>query len=234
MLEEDSLIYSKEDRRPEKEQIRNMPFPKRTQYLFEYYAIYVGVALFVIAAIIFLAYHILKAPESTGLYVAVYNQAWSEESKADLEKLLRKEAGIAQDTSVYIDDSFFIGQNGLDKLQVYLANKQLDLVVASKADFKVLAGYGFFQDLGKVSGIPEPCRERLVNAAGYLETGEISLDDNETGRGEELFYGMELPENPWNQNESQKASGIVVSLAVDAPNEENAVCFMELLEKGKK
>ena len=42
-------------------------------------------------------------------------------------------AGIDEDANVYIDDSFFDGQQGLDKLQVYLANKQVDLVVASRS-----------------------------------------------------------------------------------------------------
>lgn len=150
-----------------------------------------------------------------------------------MEKTLRKKAGIDEDVSVYIDDSFFAGQQGLDKLQVYLANKQIDLVISSKEDYKTLAGYGFFKDLEQVSDIPEGCREKFAGAHGYLDTEEISLDDHETGKGEELFYGMELRENPWNQIEEQKDQSVVVSIALEAPNEKNAVCFMEILEEGQ-
>ena len=233
MLEEDSLIYSKEDRKPEREQIRNMPFQKRVQYFLQYYALYVVIAVAIVSVIALLLLHFLKAPEVTSLYVAIYNQAWSDESKANLEKTLRKKAGIDEGTSVYIDDSFFDGQKGLDKLQVYLANKQIDLVVSSKEDYKTLAGYGFFKDLEQVSGIPEVCKEKFVGARGYLDTDEISLDDHETGKGEALFYGMELQKNPWNQIEEQKDQSIVVSIAVEAPNEKNAISFMELLEEAR-
>ena len=217
MLKEDSLIYSKENRKPEREQIRNMPFGERVQYFFQYYALYVVITVAIVSIIALLLYHFLKPPEVTSLYVAIYNQAWSEESKADLEKTLRKKAGIDKSANVYIDDSFFDGQQGLDKLQVYLANKQIDLIIASK----------------EVSGIPEVFKDKFVGARGYLDTDEISLDDHETGKGEELFYGMELAKNPWNQIEEQKNQSVVVSIAVDAPNEKNAVSFMEILEDGQ-
>lgn len=233
MLEEDSLIYSKEDRKPERAQIRSMPLKKRVQYFFQYYALYVLAAVIIISVAALLLYHYLKPPEVVSLYAAVYNQAWSEEGKAELEKLLRERAGIDEDANVYIDDSFFDGQQGLDKLQVYLANKQVDLVVASKEDFKTLAGYGFFKDLEQVADIPAACREKLIGARGYLDTDEISLDDHETGQGEELFYGMELEKNPWNQAEGQRGQGVVVSIAAEAPNEGNAVSFMEILAEGK-
>lgn len=233
MLKEDSLIYSKENRKPEREQIRNMPFGERVQYFFQYYALYVVITVAIVSIIALLLYHFLKPSEVTSLYVAIYNQAWSEESKADLEKTLRKKAGIDKSANVYIDDSFFDGQQGLDKLQVYLANKQIDLIIASKEDYKTLAGFGFYKDLEQVSGIPEVFKDKFVGARGYLDTDEISLDDHETGKGEELFYGMELAKNPWNQIEEQKNQSVVVSIAVDAPNEKNAVSFMEILENGQ-
>ena len=96
-----------------------------------------------------------------------------------------------------------------------------------------MAGFGFYKDLEQVSGIPEVFKDKFVGARGYLDTDEISLDDHETGKGEELFYGMELAKNPWNQIEEQKNQSVVVSIAVDAPNEKNAVSFMEILEDGQ-
>lgn len=233
MLEEDSLIYSKEDRKPEKEEIRSMPFKKRVQYFWQYYVIYLASAILIAGVIAVLLFHFLKEPEKVGLYVAVYNQVWSEEGKRDLEKMLREKAGIDEDTNIYIDDSFYASQNGLDKLQVYMANKQIDMVIAGEEDYRTLAGYGFFKDLEQVAGISEMCKEKFLGAHGYLETDGISMDDHETGQGEELFYGVEFEENPWNQAGEKKKQNMVASIAAEAPNVKNAVCFLEILEKGQ-
>ena len=80
--------------------------------------------------------------------------------------------------TVQIDDSFYVKDGALDKLQVYLHSQQIDVVILDRELFEEYAGYGYFESLDEVTeedlekkygesyqyaaGIPADCSRALA------------------------------------------------------------------------
>lgn len=123
-------------------------------------------------------------------------------------------------------------EGGLDKLQVYLFNSQIDVVIADRSLYTQLAGLGYFQSMEAVLGDKGDVYEkRYLITAGYKDSEEVSFEDNETGQGEELPYGIELSSSKRYMELARYAQEPVFAVAQGAPNEERAVEFLEYLSR---
>ena len=93
-----------------------------------------------------------------------------------------------------IDDSFYVKDGALDKLQVYLHSQQIDVVILDRELFEEYAGYGYFESLDEVTeeDLEKKYGESYQYAAGYKEDDEVSFEDHETGQGEVKPYGISL------------------------------------------
>ncbi|OYP41126.1 hypothetical protein CG709_05020, partial [Lachnotalea glycerini] len=184
-----------------------------------------------IAIVVSLCWHILHKSESI-LYVAVVDDILNDEETQKVEQELEKIFNNGTDrTFVTIDDSFYTDGDGLNKLEVYLSNHQIDLVIANEEVIRTFAGYGFMQDLNTV--LEEDELERNTNqflyAAGYKENDDISFEDKETGQGEILPYGVNIADSAEYKKLGTILKNPVVGIANNAKNMQNAKIFLKWL-----
>ncbi len=169
---------------------------QKWQYFKDYYLFRTTVVTMLLAAAFFLLWNFwLKPAEKISLYVAVMDEMLDENQKQYLRHSLEAHlSGQGKTGRVVIDDDFYLEKGGLDKLEVYLHNHQVDLVIADRKTFTEFAGYGFYSDLATVSGEgwTDPEARYQIRAAGYREDDNLSFEDTETGRGPERAYGMDI------------------------------------------
>lgn len=217
----------------EKQKWMEMNGAQRKQYFLDYYMFPVSVGAVILFIVCFLAWHFFLKPQPEAvLYAAVVDDSLDEDRLAqtvtDMTSILGADG---KNETVHIDDSFYIKDGALDKIQVYLYNKQLDVMILDEAVFQEYAGYGFFQSLDEV--LPETAQEkykdRYLYAAGYKDTDDVSFEDNETGQGEEKPYGLSLEgENRFTEM-SQYIEHPVFAIAAGAQNTENGIQFLDYL-----
>lgn len=217
----------------EKQKWKEMNGAQRKQYFLDYYLFPVSVGTVIIFIICFLCWHFFLKPQPESvLYAAVIDEFLDEDQLAqavtDMSTLLDADG---KNRTVHIDDSFYIKDGALDKIQVYLYNKQLDVLILDESVFAEYAGYGFFQGLDEVLSEEEAgmYKERYLYAAGYKDTDDVSFEDNETGQGDEEPYGLSLEGDNRFTRMTQYMEHPVFAIAEGAPNVDNGVQFLEYL-----
>lgn len=235
-LDENAEIYQKREEKTEKEKWQQMNVAQRRQYFVDYYLFKVMVAVVVGGIGAFLMWHFLKPKDETILYVAVIDESLDEKQLADMTKELENMYQIdGKHQKVLIDDSFYMKDGALEKLEVYLENKQVDAVIADEKTFKKMAGYGFFGNIEKfaekngLSGY----EDSYVYANGYKDTDEISFEDKETGKGKLLPYGVDLTGAKAYMDMTSYVKHPVLAIAANSQHKENAARFLQKLEEKK-
>lgn len=223
-----------------KSEVRKWPEMNRQQkiqYLKDYYLFPAIGILILLAIVISLIWHLVKPRTENLLYVAVMNESLDEKkletAVEDMQVLLGADG---KKKTVQIDDSFYLRDGGLDKLQVYLHSQQVDVVILDKELFEEYAGYGYFESLDEVTDedLSEKYGEAYQNAAGYRENDEISFEDDETGRGEVKPYGISLFGDNRFTEMSEYIKEPVFAVAAGTKNPENALEFLDYLMDEKE
>lgn len=217
----------------EKQKWMEMNGAQRKQYFLDYYMFPISVGAVILLIVCFLAWHFFLKPQpETVLYAAVVDDSLDEDrlaqAVADMSSILGADG---KNKTIHIDDSFYIKDGALDKIQVYLYNKQLDVMILDEEVFQEYAGYGFFQSLDEV--LPETdwekYKDRYLYAAGYKDTDNVSFEDNETGQGEEKPYGFSLEgENRFTEM-SRYIEHPVFAIAAETQNVKNGILFLDYL-----
>ena len=225
-----------------KSEVRKWPEMDRQQkiqYLKDYYLFPALAAVILIAIAISLIWHIAKPRSENLFYAAVIDESLDEKkletAVEDMSSLLGADG---KKKTVQIDDSFYIKDGALDKLQVYLHSQQIDVVILDKELFEEYAGYGYFESLDQVTeeDLEKKYGEAYLYAAGYKEDDdeEISFEDNETGQGEVKPYGISLSGDNRFTEMSEYIKDPVFAVAVGTKNPENALEFLDYLMDGKE
>lgn len=229
-LDDDAYLYQKREEKTEKEKWAEMNWRQRLRYFLDYYLVKLLVFAGIILAVgLFVWNFISKSKEDVVLYVAVVNENLQTEGTENLKKELTEYLGAdGKYQKVMIDDSFYMDDGGLEKLEVYIYNKQIDVVIADESVYKELSGYGFFQDISTVSGVPSKYTDLYVKAAGYKDEHTDSFEDHSTARGEELPYGVDISASRISDIKT-KIQTPVLSIAQGAENKGNAVKFLNFI-----
>ena len=233
VLTDDSEIYNK-DAKNEKECIEEMSKEDKWKHFKEYYLLKI---ILIAAAVIFVGYllysMLLKPRDENVLYVAVIDETLDSDEKEALVEQLKKIYGADGDSKkVIINDNFYTKEDAYTKLEVYLSSQVVDVIIADEEVFKQLAAMGYMLDL---SQLEEDKREGFdkyyYSTAGYLEdeSAEISFEDNETGKGEVLPYGITLDESEQFNKMSKYIENPIAGIVVISKQVENASVFLELL-----
>lgn len=217
----------------EKQKWMEMNGAQRRQYFLDYYMFPVSVGAVILFIVCFLTWHFFLKPQPEAvLYAAVVDDSLDEDRLAqavtDMTGILGADG---KNKTVHIDDSFYIKDGALDKIQVYLYNKQLDVMILDEGVFREYAGYGFFQNLDEVLSETdrEKYKDRYLYAAGYKDTDDVSFEDNETGQGEEMPYGLSLEGDNRFTEMSQYIEHPVFAITAGSGNVENGLKFLEYL-----
>lgn len=218
------------EKQSEKQKWNHMNREQKIQYIIDYYLVKGLILMAGIICIIFLIWNFFKPREENLLYVAVIDKEIEENQKGYLKNKMRDIYGI-DESQIQIDDSFYLASQGQQKLEVYLYNKQIDVIIASEDIFKQYAAFGFFCDITKLLPDAEQkkYKEQYRYAAGYEEEDEVSFEDNETGEGEKLPYGIMFISGEKENGQDLQLDGYVFSIALNAPHKENAVKFLDCI-----
>lgn len=235
-LDDDASIYQKMEEETERQKWQRMDKSQRRQYFLDYYLVKIIVIFFIAALICYLIWSVARPKEEVLLYVALVDEQLEEEKKAELtEELNRLCQADGKKTQVVVDDMFYMQENALDKLQVFMYNHQIDIIIADQEMYQKLAGYGYFQKMeafGDKEAISK-YREKYILAAGYQDAEEVSFEDHETGQGEPLPYGIDISESERFGQIKNYLDKPVLGIAVGAPNPENAVRFLDFIMEGE-
>ena len=228
-LDDDASIYKKDRSRTEKQKWEEMDKEQRRQYFADYYLRkMLGIAAGIFA-FFFLGWHFLKPAEETVLYVAVVDELLDEEKLEEMTEELNERFGAdGKQKKVLIDDTFFMKDDALTRMEVYLHSAQLDAVIADEAVWRELAGYGFFKRLDRL-GEDLGGWEELLWTAGYLDSEDISFEDREVARGEAAPYGVNLAGSRRFGEMKEYMEHPVFAIAEGTENEERAVSFLDYL-----
>lgn len=218
-----------------KSEVRKWPEMDRQQkiqYLKDYYLLPAVGVILLIAVAVSLIWHLARPRTENLLYAAVIDESLDEKKlaqvTADMSNLLGADG---KRKTVQIDDSFYVKDGALDKLQVYLHSQQIDVVILDQELFEEYAGYGYFESLDEVTeeDLEKKYGESYQYAAGYKEDDEVSFEDHETGQGEVKPYGISLSGDNRFTEMSEYIKDPVFAVAVGTKNPENALKFLEYL-----
>lgn len=226
-------------KKTEKQKWMELNREQRKQYFLDYYLFPVSVAAVILAVVCLLGWHFFLKPQPENvLYAAIVDDSLDEKKQAqavtEVSELFGADGKYRQ---VHIDDSFYLKDGALDKIQVYLHSEQIDVLILDQDVFEEFAGYGYFRSLDELTedNLAEKYGTTYEYAAGYRDSDEVSFEDHETGQGETRPYGLSLSGN----NRFTEMSGgylehPVFAVAVDAPNPENALKFLDYLMDGQE
>ena len=218
-----------------KSEVRKWPEMDRQQkiqYLKDYYLLPAVGVILLIAVAVSLIWHVARPRTENLLYAAVIDESLDEKKlaqvTADMSNLLGADG---KRKTVQIDDSFYVKDGALDKLQVYLHSQQIDVVILDRELFEEYAGYGYFESMDEVTeeDLEKKYGESYQYAAGYKEDDEVSFEDHETGQGEVKPYGISLSGDNRFTEMSEYIKDPVFAVAVGTKNPENALKFLEYL-----
>ena len=148
------------------------------------------------------------------------------------EDLCERFGADGKHKKVLIDDTFFMKDDALTRMEVYLHSRQLDAVIADETVWRELAGYGFFKQLDEM---PEESFEEsgdtyeFLETEGYLDSEDISFEDHEVGMGKKAPYGVSLAGSRRFKEMKAYMEHPVFAVARGTENEERAELFLEYL-----
>lgn len=218
-----------------KSEVRKWPEMDRQQkiqYLKDYYLFPAVGVVILIAVAVSLIWHVARPRTENLLYAAVIDESLDEKKLAQVTSDMSDLLGAdGKKKTVQIDDSFYIKDGALDKLQVYLHSQQIDVVILDRTLFEEYAGYGYFESLDEVTGedLEKKYGEAYQYAAGYKDDAEVSFEDHETGQGEVKPYGISLSGDNRFTEMSEYIKDPVFAVAVGSKNPENALEFLDYL-----
>lgn len=239
-LDDNASIYNTDRGQTEKQKWKRMDKGQRRQYFADYYLKRLLCILAAAATVVFLFWHFLKPAEETVLYVAVVDESLDKEMLQEMTEELNERFGAdGNHRKVLIDDTFFMKDDALTRMEVYLHSRQLDAVIADEAVWRELAGYGFFKEL---SGEPDGSFEEsdksyeepgdtyeFLEAKGYLDSEDITFEDREVGKGETAPYGVSLAGSGRFAEMTEYMEHPVFAVAQGTKNEARAMDFLEYL-----
>lgn len=194
-LQERRILEKKRTLRETLDLCREMTWKQRWEYFKDYYLFQTVCIAAAIAVCLLLGWHFLLREDNVSFYVAVLDETLDETKAEELKNALGEELGLDPET-IMIDDRFYLAEDGWNKLEIYIKNGQIDVLIADSDDYEELCGYGLMADMTQISdaSFQTAYGDQLFYAAGYLESDEVSFEDNETGRGEVKAYGVQSAE----------------------------------------
>lgn len=231
VLEDNAEIYNKEAK-SEKESFKSMSPKEKWQHFVNYYLLKIVVVTAALAFVIYLIYGFFKPREENVLYVAVFDETLDrdevEKLKAQLEEMYDADG---ETKKVVINDNFYTKEDGISKLEVYLSSNVVDVIIADEELFTEFAAIGYMYDLSQLStDSTTMLSPYYFNTAGCLEddSAEISFEDNESGRGEVLPYGISVKESELYGTIGELLDTPVAGIVINSEHKENAEAFLKL------
>lgn len=235
-LDDDAEIYQKQEEKTEKEKWKQMDGKARMQYFVDYYLAKVIVAVIIIGIGASLLWHFFKPKDETVLYAAVIDESLDAGKLADMTSELEKICQAdGKHQKVKIDDSFYLKDQALARLEVYIESKQVDVIIADQKTFKKLAGYGYFENVDKFAKNHNlrGYENLYVYANGQKDADSGSPEEDGTAKGKSLPYGIDLSGAEKYMDMTSYGKHPVFAVAANGQHGKNTVKFLNYLMQKK-
>lgn len=230
ILDDSADIYKPREEKSEKEKLKEMTPKEKWVYFNHYYRnkliAFIGIAAFVI----YLGYSIFAPKPVNKLYVAIINGSVNQESV----ELLRKDFADyiqldAKTETLTIDNSFYLGTNGLgeysyaneQKLSTYIFAGEIDIIIAPEKDMENYA------KLGTLIKITDQLPTNMVTkfADNFFYGAEV--DDDVIGPT--FPYGIYLDDTVVYDNSDKIMEKPVLGIVANSQNDETAIDFIRYI-----
>ena len=224
-LNEDAQIYQPRDTRSEREKLKSMSFKEKIQYFNQYYRNKTIVIIVCIIFIGYLLYSMFGPKVETVLYTAILDGCIDNETVTSFQAEMTEKLSLDTEKSeVYFDDSFYVSDSSeysattQQKLVVYIASKEIDIIIAPEETFSQYASAGYFTKLSEC--LPTQMFSTLTDNFFYYTTEEDS---------QEASYGIYLDNYAIKDENGNMINRPVLGILSNSQYTDNAVSFIESL-----
>ena len=211
----------------------DLPWNRKWKYFRDQLLARTVVVMSIVCTIVYIAVQILVPAPEPKLYVAVFDDAVSQQEAASLQSQVAKQLKLPEGRKggVFIDTYFFNDENGISKLQTMIANHEIDAIVATPKTFKQLSGYGYLTNLD--SSLTKRQRTSLsgdfVTMKGFKDSDDPDFDGSSKGKAEP--FGLSMADfQQWNRLKSAKSNALI-GIVQEAPNHTTAQRFIDYLNE---
>lgn len=236
-LDNDAAIYQKRQLKSEKKKLGEMTLKAKFSYFMTYYATKTVLTLLILVGVFFGLYSILKPKVKPVLYVAAINNSIDNETAAYLEKEVGDLLDISDMEEVFIDNTYYIQNNEVDmetdntainqrKLTIFIAAKEIDLIIAPEGVFSDYVESDYFINLEEQ--LPN---DIFVSLSEELYFGKVKVDsENESGSYETKPYGIVLDSLPYYQNvDFPDGEKRILGIVTNSLHKDNSISFIRYL-----
>lgn len=225
-LTDDAQIYQPRDTRSEKEKFQSMNRKEKIQYFNQYYLGKMLVGIVVVCFIGYIIYSFVKPKVVTALYTAVLDGCIDVETTSSFESDMTERLGLdTKESIVMFDNSYYITSNSsysssnIEKLVVYIAAGDVDVMIGPETTMNQYALAGYFSKMSEC--LPTDLFSTLTDNFYYSTTDE---DD------ENAPYGIYLDEYAIRDDNGEPIMRPVLAIVANSKYKDNAVIFIESLD----
>lgn len=211
----------------------DLPWNRKWKYFRDQLLARTVVVMSIVCTIVYIAVQILAPAPEPKLYVAVFDDAVSQQEAASLQSQVAKQLKLPEGRKggVFIDTYFFNDENGISKLQTMIANHEIDVIVATPKTYKELSGYGYLTNLD--SSLTKSQRTTLssdfVTLKGFKDADDP--DYNGSGKGKAEPFGVSMTDfKRWGTLKSTKSDAII-GIVQESQNRGIAQQFIDYLNE---
>lgn len=228
VLDDNASIYSRRDKKSEKQKLNEMSFSEKISYLKTYYLTKTIVIIVIIGFVGYLGYSLLSPKAENVLYTAIINYALTEEEASKLQDDFSNLLELnPEKETMNFDASYYLGLNGdvseytlstEQKLTTYLFAGEIDVIIAPEADFKKYASFGYLSKL--TDELPTDLCTQLASSFFYSTT-----EDNKASGA----YGIYLENAELYDITGKVIENPMIGIVVNSENKQNAVKLIRYL-----
>ena len=224
-LNDDATIYQARDTRTAKEIFKSMTFKQKVEHFNQYYRLKVISVITVIALVGSLIYTMFGPKVENVLYVAILDNCIDADTASEYQEVMNEKLGLDTskyttffDTSFYVGDSSSYASSSIEKLGVYIATGEIDIMIGTEDFIKQYASQGYFKKLSEC--LPSQMFSNLTDNFFYYETEDDS---------QQAPYGIYLDDFALKDKDGNIISPVVLSIVANSEYTDNAVQFIETL-----
>jgi hypothetical protein len=224
-LEEDAVIYQPRETLTEKQKLKDMTFPDKMGYLWEYYRIHAAVLVGLIALLSYIIYEIITPNIETQFYAAIINNSISDEVWVQYSTNFSEYLDLDPKTEdIQLNYNFYLNSNSeytmsmQQALSTYIAAGEVDVIIAPESTFKEYVYNGFFEKIS--DQIPTDLYTSLADYVFISNTEEVP---------EKNVYGIYLTDTKLFNEQANNTDPYVLGILANAGHKENAAEFLRML-----
>jgi len=225
VLDDNAEIYQIKKQKTEREKLRELPFKKKLEYLWEYYRLHaLGIAIG-IALIVYAIYEIVSPDMETVFYAAWINNTINEDVINEVQtefanhlEINPETEQVTFNTSFYLNGSPDFAVASSMSLAAFISAKEVDIIIAPESEFQTYAYNGTLEKLS--DELPTDLYSALTDHF-YIS--------NQSEDSEYSVYGIYLTDTELFKNHAVNTDPYILGIVVNGQHKGNAIQFLRYL-----